>query len=154
MRVFCQRVNHASVTIDGVLHSSIGKGYLLLVGFTEGDTPSLCTRMAEKIVTSRFFEDAEGKTNLSLKDVGGSILSVSQFTLYASLEKGHRPSFVKALEPSKAKVLYAFFDNALKAAVEDVKEGVFGADMKIDLENDGPFSVLFDSETLFGEKKK
>lgn len=152
MRVFCQRVLSASVSIDGVLHSSIEKGFLLLVGFTEGDTPELVERMAEKVRTSRFFEDAEGKTNLSLSDVNGSILSISQFTLYASLEKGHRPSFVKALRPEGAKPLYALFNSSLRAHVAKVGEGVFGADMKVSLVNDGPFSVLFDSDDLFPKK--
>lgn len=153
MKVLVQRVLNASLRIDGKLFSEIGKGYLLLVGFEEGDEISMVDKMATKIAKSRLFEDGNGKTNLSIKDVSGSILSVSQFTLAANLKEGNRPSFVKAMKPEKAKTFYALWNEKLRSFEIPVKEGLFGADMKITLCNDGPFTIIFDSKDLFGEKK-
>ena len=153
MKVLVQRVLNASLRIDGTLISEIGKGYLLFVGFEEGDELLAMDKMASKIATSRLFEDENGKTNLSIKDVSGSILSVSQFTLAADLKEGNRPSFQKAMKPEKAKTFYALWNEKLRSFDIPVKEGVFGADMKITLCNDGPFTIIFDSKELFGEKK-
>lgn len=151
MRVLLQRVKKASLTIDNELVAYINKGYLLLVGFKEGDKFDSLDKMAKKVINSRLFEDENGKTNLSLKDVNGEILSVSQFTLYASMKEGNRPSFVKAMAGNEAKTFYALFNEKLKEYLPSLKEGIFGADMKIDLINDGPFTILFDSGELFGE---
>ncbi len=153
MKVLVQRVLNASLRIDGTLISEIGKGYLLFVGFEEGDELLTMDKMASKIAKSRLFEDENGKTNLSIKDVSGSILSVSQFTLAADLKEGNRPSFQKAMKPEKAKTFYALWNEKLRSFDVPVKEGVFGADMKITLCNDGPFTIIFDSKELFGEKK-
>lgn len=153
MKVLVQRVLNASLRIEGKLISEIEKGYLLFVGFEEGDEIPTMDKMAAKIAKSRLFEDENGKTNLSIKDVAGSILSVSQFTLAADLKEGNRPSFVKAMKPEKAKTFYALWNEKLRSFEIPVKEGVFGADMKITLCNDGPFTIIFDSKELFGEKK-
>ncbi|MEA5026850.1 D-aminoacyl-tRNA deacylase [bioreactor metagenome] len=148
MRVVIQRVNHASVQIDGQLFSSIQKGLLLLVGFTHGDTEKSCEKIANKISTLRIFEDAEGKLNRSLIEVDGALLSVSQFTLYANCRKGRRPSFEAALLPEAASELYHYFNTCLTASGLSVRTGVFQADMKIELENDGPVTIILDSEQL------
>jgi len=153
MRVLLQRVKWARVDIGGEVFSSIGEGYLLFVGFRVGDAASVVPLMAQKILSARLFEDASGKTNLSLKDTGGSLLSVSQFTLYASYKEGHRPSFSKTLGGKEAKPLYELFNDCLRAECPDLKTGVFGADMKVSLLNDGPFTALYDSDELFGGKK-
>lgn len=149
MRVLVQLVSKASVTIDNKVYSSIGKGYLLLVGFTEGDNVETMTKMADKIMKLRVFPDENGKTNKSIFDVGGEVLSVSQFTLYASLLEGNRPSFIEAMRPEKASVLYKLWNNLLLERFKSVKTGVFGADMKVDLINDGPFTLWLDSKELF-----
>lgn len=154
MKVLVQRVLNASLRIDGKLISEIDKGYLLFVGFEEGDELPLLDKMALKIAKSRLFEDENGKTNLSIKDVSGSILSVSQFTLAANMKEGNRPSFTKAMKPEKAKVFYGLWNEKLRSFDIPVKEGVFGSDMKISLCNDGPFTIIFDSKELFGEKKE
>jgi D-tyrosyl-tRNA(Tyr) deacylase len=149
VRVLVQLVSKASVTIDNKVYSSIGKGYLLLVGFTEGDNVETMTKMADKIMKLRVFPDENGKTNKSIFDVGGEVLSVSQFTLYASLLEGNRPSFIEAMRPEKASVLYKLWNNLLLERFKSVKTGVFGADMKVDLINDGPFTLWLDSKELF-----
>lgn len=154
MKVLVQRVLNASLRIDGKLISEIDKGYLLFVGFEEGDELPLLDKMALKIAKSRLFEDENGKTNLSIKDVSGSILSVSQFTLAANMKEGNRPSFTKAMKPEKAKAFYGLWNEKLRSFDVPVKEGVFGSDMKISLCNDGPFTIIFDSKELFGEKKE
>ena len=149
MRIIVQRVKQASVTINGEKISEIGKGFLLLVGLTPGDTPELASKMAQKVSKLRIFEDENGKTNLDLASVGGSILSVSQFTLYGSAREGNRPSFVNAMRPEEAKGLYQYFYNELGKYVPSLQNGVFGADMKVELLNDGPFTLILDSKELF-----
>ncbi len=149
MRVLVQEVLSASVTIDGVVHSSIGRGFLLFVGFKEGDDEATLAKMADKVSKLRIFPDENGKTNRSIHDVGGEILSVSQFTLYASAKEGNRPSFVAAMRPERSQPLFAIWNSLLSERIRSVKTGVFGADMKVALVNDGPFTILLDSEELF-----
>lgn len=148
MRFLVQRVDHAAVTADGQVTGRIEKGLLVLIGVSEQDTKAIAERLVKKLVGLRIFEDAQGKTNLSLKDVKGSLLLVSQFTLYADCRKGNRPSFVHAGAPQLAEELYEFIIAKCKETVERVETGVFGADMKVELENDGPFTVMLDSEEL------
>lgn len=149
MRIIVQNVIKASVTIDNEIYSSIGKGYLLLVSFTHDDNKEIIDKLIHKLINLRVFVDENGKTNLSLKDVNGSILSVSQFTLYADIRHGNRPSFVNyCLNSKDAKELYEYFNKQLKFNNIDVKEGVFGADMKVELINDGPFTIIMDSKEL------
>ena len=149
MRILLQRVNRASVSIDSELYSSIDRGICLFVGFTHGDNIETLRKMADKVVKLRVFEDDNGKTNKSLLDVDGSILSVSQFTLYGSLKEGNRPSFVEAMGIKEAKSLFALWNNLLLERYKKVKTGVFQADMKIELVNDGPFTIILDSKELF-----
>ena len=144
MRVVIQRVNHAQVNIDGKTVGKIGKGAMLLVGSKNGDELPVVKKAADKIAKMRIFEDEEGKTNLSLKDVGGEILSVSQFTLMANTKKGNRPSFVDAMRPPKSKELWEDFNKELEADSFHVETGEFGADMQVELENDGPFTIVLD----------
>ncbi|AHI11841.1 D-aminoacyl-tRNA deacylase [Lactobacillus helveticus] len=144
MRVVIQRVNHAQVNINGKTVGKIGKGVMLLVGIKNGDELSVVKKAADKIAKMRIFEDEEGKTNLSLKDVGGEILSVSQFTLMANTKKGNRPSFVDAMRPPKSKELWEDFNKELEANSFHVETGEFGADMQVELENDGPFTIVLD----------
>lgn len=149
MRVIAQNVQSAQLRIDSELHASIGRGFVLLVGFTFGDDEMVAKKIAEKIVKSRVFQDEFGLTNLSLNDINGEILSVSQFTLYGDMKKGNRPSFVKALTPSRAQELYEYFNAQLETLLPNkIKTGVFGADMKVELINDGPFTMIYDSEEL------
>lgn len=150
MRIITQNVDEAYVKISGEIYSEIKKGYMILVSFTNSDTEEICDKMAQKLINLRVFPDSEGKTNLSIKDIDGSILSVSQFTLYADCHKGNRPSFViNCLNPKEATRLYDYFNNALKNLGMNVKTGVFGADMKVGLVNDGPFTMILDSKELF-----
>ena len=144
MRVVIQRVNHAQVDIDGKTVGNIGKGFLLLVGIKNGDDLSVIKKAADKIAKMRIFEDEEGKTNLSLKDVNGEILSVSQFTLMANTKKGNRPSSVEAMRPPMSKELWEDFNKELENDGFHVETGEFGADMKVSLENDGPFTIVLD----------
>ncbi|MBP1548208.1 MAG: D-tyrosyl-tRNA(Tyr) deacylase [Oscillospiraceae bacterium] len=143
MRVVVQRVANASVSVDGEIVGSIEKGFLLLAGFTEGDTEADCIRIAKKISGLRIFSDENDKINLSLADVGGSVLCISQFTLYADCSHGNRPSFTAAARPDTAKPLYDFFCNELEKNVR-TERGIFGADMKVSLLNDGPFTVIIE----------
>ena len=145
MRVVLQRVTAASVAVDGEVVSSIGPGYLLLVGVGTGDEEADAETLAEKIVNLRIFRDAEGKTNLSLADVAGEALVVSQFTLYADTRKGRRPSFIRAADPSGAAELVETFAKAVEARGVRVGRGVFGAEMAVELVNDGPFTLTFDT---------
>ena len=147
MRAVIQLVKNASCTIDGELVSSIEKGYCSLVGFNEQDSKEIVDKMIAKIVKLRIFMDENEKMNLSIQDVGGSVLSISQFTLYANCKKGNRPSFIEAAKPSISSPLYDYFNEALSKFVP-VQTGVFGADMKIDLCNDGPITIVLDSENL------
>lgn len=147
MRVVVQRCKNASCKVDDKITGKIDDGYLLLVGFTNGDNEDILSKMAEKIVNLRIFEDESGKMNLSLKDVNASILSVSQFTLYAKLN-GRRPSFTDALNYNDAKRLYEYFNLELKKYGIEVFEGIFGADMKVSLLNDGPVTIIIDSKDI------
>lgn len=142
MKIVLQRVTHASVTVDDETVGSIEKGYLLLFGVGKEDTEEDLPKYVDKIVKLRLFADENGKTNLSLKDVGGSVLIVSQFTLYADCRKGNRPSFTDAGDPETANRLYEKFIELMKEQVEHVEHGIFGADMKVELLNDGPFTVI------------
>ena len=148
MRVVLQRVKHASVHVDGQETGSIGQGFLILLGVSDTDDESLADRMADKICKLRIFEDENGKTNRSLQDVDGEILVVSQFTLYADCRKGNRPSFTDAGAPDHADRLYEYFMERCRMHVEKVANGEFGADMKVDLLNDGPFTLMLDSKDL------
>ena len=144
MRVVVQRVNKAQVTIDNEVVGKIKRGLLLLVGLREGDKLDQVKKAADKIAKMRIFEDEDGKTNLSLKDVNGEILSVSQFTLLANTKKGNRPSFVEAMRPPKSKDLWENFNKELENRGFHVETGEFGADMQVSLENDGPFTIVLD----------
>ncbi|MCI8876976.1 MAG: D-tyrosyl-tRNA(Tyr) deacylase [Lachnospiraceae bacterium] len=152
MKFLIQRVNHASVKVDGEITGEIGLGFLVLIGVSESDTREIADKMIKKLIGLRIFEDAEGKTNLALKDVGGSLLLVSQFTLYADCKKGNRPSFTQAGNPDKANELYEYVIEQCRAMDYPTATGIFGADMKINLENDGPFTIILDSRELLGDK--
>ena len=144
MRVVLQRVKHASVHVDGRETGSIGQGFLILLGVSDTDDESIADKMADKICKLRIFEDENGKTNRSLQDVGGEILVVSQFTLYADCRKGNRPSFTGAGAPDHANRLYEYFMEQCKKHVEKVAHGEFGADMQVASVNDGPVTILFE----------
>lgn len=146
MRFVIQRVNHADVRIDGNVVGAIGKGFLILFGACDTDTEDMLPRFVDKIVKMRIFADDEGKTNLSIADVGGELLIVSQFTLYADCRKGNRPSFIKAGSPDHANALYEKFVSLCRERVSKVETGEFGADMQVSLENDGPFTIVLDSD--------
>ncbi len=144
MRVVLQRVNHAAVSIDGETVGQIKKGYLLLVGLAPDDNDDQLDWMVHKIVNLRVFEDENGKLNRALADVAGEILSISQFTLYADVKRGNRPGFSKAAKPEIAEPLYDRFNEKLRAAGVHVETGRFGADMKVELENDGPITIIYE----------
>ena len=148
MRFVIQRVMNSKVTIDGKIRGQIGNGFMVLIGVGEGDTVETADKMIHKMINLRIFEDENGKTNLGLKDVSGSLLIISQFTLYADCKRGNRPSFVKAGAPDMAKELYEYIISKCKEEIEIVEQGEFGADMKVELVNDGPFTVLLDSDKL------
>ena len=148
MRVVLQVVTHASVTIDSKVYSQINEGFLLLVGFEEGDNEEIVNKVMNKIVSLRLFADEQGKTNLAFIDIGGEILCISQFTLYADIKKGRRPSFINAMRPERATKLYDYTISYLKTLVPVVKQGIFGADMKVELLNNGPFTLMIDSKDL------
>jgi D-tyrosyl-tRNA(Tyr) deacylase len=148
MRTVIQRVSHASVTIDGKVHGEIGQGYMILVGIQDEDDEKIVEAMASKIARLRIFEDENGKMNLDLSQVNGRILSISQFTLYADCHKGNRPSFTKAGKPEHAKAMYLYFNEALRRLGYRVEEGIFGADMKVELLNDGPVTIVLDSDEV------
>lgn len=146
MRVVVQRTTKAEVRIDGLTVGKIGKGFMLLVGVTHDDTEKDAEYLASKIAQMRVFEDADGKMNLALKDVGGEVLSISQFTLYADCRKGNRPSFIQAARPAVASPLYDYFNHLLREVHGlHVETGEFGADMKVDFINDGPVTIVIDS---------
>ena len=151
MKAVIQRVQEASVRVDGEMVSSIGKGFMLLLGVMKGDSEKEAELLAKKTAALRVFEDENGKMNLSVNDVGGEILSVSQFTLCADCKKGNRPSFTDSEEPVRANELYEYFCNELlKNGVKSVKKGVFGADMKVSLINDGPVTITYDTNLWIG----
>ena len=143
MRIVAQRVKNASVTVDGTITGKIDQGLLLFVGFTEGDNLEKINYMVNKVINLRVFDDNNGVMNLSVQDVGGSILSVSQFTLYGDASKGNRPSYIKALKGDEAINLYNIFNEKLKEVIH-TETGIFGADMKVDLLNDGPITILIE----------
>jgi D-aminoacyl-tRNA deacylase len=144
MRVVLQRVSRASVRINGEVAGSIGQGFCLLVGFTHTDTPEQVDWMAEKVAGLRLFSDREGKMNLGLEEVGGSLLVVSQFTLYGDAMKGRRPSFIAAARPELAVPLYEQFLEALRRRGLNVATGEFGADMQVEIHNSGPVTLILD----------
>ena len=148
MRIVLTTVLSASVEIEGKVVGQIGRGFCLLVGFTHDDTKEVVDKMIDKMLSLRVFMDEKGLTNLSIYDVKGEILSVSQFTLYADLAKGRRPSFVNAMKPDEAKELYAYFNEQVKSKYGAVETGVFGADMKVSSVNDGPFAIILDSKEI------
>lgn len=145
MRVVLQRVKSASVTVDDQVIGKIGKGYMLLVGFTHDDSIEDIDYIARKVANARLFADENGKINLSIKQVQGAILSVSQFTLYASTKNGNRPGFGAAQKPELAKENYHYFNEKLRSYGIEVQTGQFGADMDVALVNDGPITIIYDS---------
>lgn len=148
MRVVVQRVKHSGCTVDSKLISSINKGFMLLIGFKNTDTLVELEKVLKKVSGLRIFEDENGKMNKSLKDVNGEILAISQFTLYADSKHGNRPSFTEAMEYRKANEYYDLFCDKLNQLGFVTKKGIFGADMKIDLINDGPVTIILDSDDL------
>ena len=152
MKFVIQRVNHASVTVDGVITGQISKGLLVFIGVGQNDTKETADQFLKKMLGLRIFEDENGKTNRSISDVNGELLLVSQFTLYANCRKGNRPSFTDAGSPQLAEELYEYLISEAKKIVRVVQTGVFGADMKVDLQNDGPFTVILDHTAFASEK--
>lgn len=148
MRFVIQRVTEASVSIDGTTVGAIEKGFLVLIGVSNEDNREIADKMVKKLIGLRIFEDEEGKTNLSLKDVDGQLLLISQFTLYADCRKGNRPSFIQAGNPVLANELYEYIIAECKKVIPEVHTGEFGADMKVSLCNDGPFTIVLDSDVL------
>lgn len=144
MRIVLQRTKKASVTVNGEVTGAIDSGYMLLVGVTHEDTNAQADWLAEKIASLRLFEDDEGKMNRSIEDVGGKILSVSQFTLYADTKRGRRPSFIEAARPETAEPLWNYFNERLRSLGLDVETGVFGAMMDVELVNDGPVTIILE----------
>lgn len=152
MRAVIQRVSYARVTIEGKVHGEIGKGFLILLGVCEGDTEAEAVYLADKCTGLRVFTDENDKMNLPLADVGGEMLIISQFTLYGDCRKGKRPSFIRAARPELAVPLYETFLARCRASGIPVKTGEFGADMKVELLNDGPVTILMDTEEMRGER--
>lgn len=148
MKFVIQRVTEANVKVDGEIIGEIGKGFIVLIGVGEDDTREIADKMVKKMTGLRIFEDENGKTNLSLADVGGQMLLISQFTLYANCRKGNRPSFIEAGAPDKANEMYEYIIEECKKVVPVVERGQFGADMKVSLVNDGPFTIILDSAQL------
>lgn len=148
MKFVIQRVNHASVCVDGDTVGAIEKGLLVLIGVGKQDTKEIADKYLQKLIGLRIFEDMEGKTNLSLKQVEGELLLISQFTLYANCKKGNRPSFIEAGSPDMANELYEYIISQAKKEISVVETGIFGADMKVTLENDGPFTIVLDENNI------
>lgn len=146
MKVILQRVTDASVAVDGKVIGQIGKGYVILLGVGNGDTKEIAEKMADKIKKLRLFPDENGKTNLSIDDIGGEVLVISQFTLYADARKGTRPSFIEAGSPDLAEELYEYFITLCEARFKKTAHGSFGASMKVSLCNDGPFTICLELE--------
>lgn len=148
MRFIIQRVTQASCTIDNHVTGKIGNGLCVFIGVSDTDTTKIADKMMSKLINMRIFSDSDGKTNLSLKDVNGQLLLISQFTLYANCRKGNRPSFTDAGNPELANSLYEYCIEQAEQSVDVVQTGIFGADMQIALNNDGPFTIILDSEDL------
>lgn len=148
MRAIIQRVTSASVSVDQTPVASIGEGYLILLGVGQNDTEAEADKLWQKIFKMRIFSDEEGKTNVSLDDIKGSVLIVSQFTLFANCRKGNRPSFIEAGDPDAACALYEYFISCAKRDVAQVEQGIFGADMDVALVNQGPFTIMLDTDML------
>ena len=149
MKFVIQRVSTASVKVDGEVIGAINKGFMVLIGVADGDTKELADKMIDRMIKLRIFEDSDGRTNLALADVGGEILLVSQFTLYADCKKGNRPSFIKAGNPTFANEMYEYIISRCKSYDGlKVERGKFGADMKVELINDGPFTIVLDSNEM------
>jgi len=148
MKFVIQRVKHASVTVDGTVIGKIGQGFLVLIGICDEDDTAVADKMIKKMIGLRIFEDENGKTNLDIETVKGELLLISQFTLYADCKKGNRPSFIKAGNPTMANELYEYIIQSCKEKLPIVEKGEFGADMKVELLNDGPFTIVLDSKEL------
>lgn len=148
MKFVIQRVTHADVVVDGNELGRIGKGFMVLIGVSKEDDKAIADKMVDKMIKLRIFEDENGKTNLSLDDVSGELLLISQFTLYANCKKGNRPSFIDAGAPDEANALYEYIIERCKERVNVVERGEFGADMKVSLLNDGPFTIVLDSSEI------
>lgn len=148
MRFVVQRVTHASVTVDGQVIGKIGNGFMVLIGVADTDTREIADKMVKKLLGLRIFEDENGKTNLDIHTVGGELLLISQFTLYANCRHGNRPSFIEAGKPDMANEMYEYIIAKCKEQVPVVEKGEFGADMKVELLNDGPFTILLESDQL------
>ena len=148
MKFVIQRVAHADVVVDGNELGRIGKGFMVLIGVSKEDDRAIADKMVDKMIKLRIFEDENGKTNLSLDDVGGELLLISQFTLYANCKKGNSPSFIDAGAPDEANALYEYIIERCKERVNVVERGEFGADMKVSLLNDGPFTIVLDSSEI------
>ena len=151
MRFIIQRVRHASVTIDGEVRGKIGKGFMVLIGVGADDTKEIADKLVRKLVNMRIFEDAEGRTNLGLKDVGGELLLISQFTLYADTSRGNRPGFESAASPDLAKQLYLQYINGLIKEGIKVATGTFAASMLVNIDNDGPVTIMLESPAKGGK---
>lgn len=148
MKFIIQRVNHASVEVDGAVVGKINKGLLVFIGVSNNDTKEIADKFLKKLLGLRIFKDSNGKTNLSLADISGELLMVSQFTLYANCRKGNRPSFVDAGSPELANELYEYLISEAKKIVPVVETGIFGAAMDVTLQNDGPFTIILDESTF------
>ena len=148
MKFVIQRVKRSSVTVENKVIGAINKGFMVLIGISDTDTKDIADKMIDKMIKLRIFEDAEGKTNLSLNDVGGELLLISQFTLYADCKKGNRPSFIDAGKPDMANSLYEYIIDKVKTYGLKVERGEFGADMKVELINDGPFTIILNSDEI------
>ncbi|MEO2240002.1 D-aminoacyl-tRNA deacylase [Dorea sp. YH-dor226] len=148
MRFVIQRVTESEVQVDGEVLGKIGRGFMVLIGVSDSDTKEIADKMVKKMLGLRIFEDEQGKTNLSLETVGGELLLISQFTLYANCKKGNRPSFIEAGAPDMAEEMYEYIISKCKEQVPVVERGRFGADMKVSLINDGPFTIVLDSDKL------
>ena len=151
MRFVIQRVREASVSVDGKVIGQIGHGLLVFVGVSDSDNRQIADKMTDKMTKLRIFDDADGKTNLSISDVGGEFLVISQFTLYADCRKGNRPSFTRAGKPDMAEERYEYIMEAIQEKGFPVARGEFGADMKVSILNDGPFTILLDSDEIVGK---
>ena len=148
MKFVIQRVKHASVTVENQVIGKIGNGFMVLIGICEEDNEIIADKMVKKLVNMRIFEDQNGKTNLGLQDINGSLLLISQFTLYADCKKGNRPSFINAGSPDMANALYEYIVDSCRREISIVEKGIFSADMKVELLNDGPFTIILDSDEL------